>query len=442
VTQPSGLRIEWEWEGAPLVKAPELRATFARLRIFVGDECVTLVEDRESASSRRSISCSLYPLAEWIAYNWWFLQADNRLASVLTAVRSRREPPLKYRQQWLRHGMRGAGDGFLWPNLFVIPDEPCTRLLWQSDKTIPPGWPIRFLTQGEAVVDSAELLQTLAGFVDSVIERLSDCGAGATRLAEEWSAIQGTDAEEAAYCLAAARLGLDPYSEAAKYEDEILRAAHEIAPEVLPDFFNSVDPDRMAKDLEWVMTAQAEIAQMSRSADSTLEALRNEIVSSLSNVAGGAPWERGYTGARMVRRVIGLDPLEPFDFGGYVSKAVVAAPSRTLQALGGGRDDAALAVVLARQQHEDSERFTLARAMWHLLRRPREEFLITPAHTARQRAERAFAAELLAPAEGVAKLLGDSPDNIGVDELEMAERHFHVSSLIIQHQIDNQLVYA
>ena len=99
-------------------------------------------------------------------------------------------------------------------------------------------------------------------------------------------------------------------------------------------------------------------------------------------------------------------------------------------------------MVLGREQHVDSERFTLARALWHILRQPDEQFLITPAVTNRQKTERAFAAELLAPAEGLAELIGQDPDNIGVEELESAERHFHVSSLIIQHQIANQLTYA
>jgi IrrE N-terminal-like domain len=445
VTESSRLRIEWEWEAAPLIKAPELRATFARLRIFVDDDCVTLVEDRESASSRRSIACSLYPLAEWIAYNWWFLQANNRPASALSAFRSRRELPPKVRRQWQLHGVRGAGDGFLWPDLFVLPDEPGTRLLWRSDRLVPDSpdrWPIRFLTQGEAVIDPIELQQTLVGFVESVIERLTDCGVGDTRLTEEWTAIKEADAEEAAYCRAAARLGLDPYSEAAKYEGEILRAAREMAPGILSAFLDSVSPEKMAEDLDWIVAAQNEIAQLSGPTDGTLEALRPEIVHDIERLRRTAPWGPGYTGARAVRRAIGLSPVDPFDFGAYVSKAVVPAPDRTLHALGGGRADAAPSVVLGRHQHEDSERFTLARAMWHFLRQPQEQFLITSAHTARQKAERAFAAELLAPAEGVAKLIGDNPDDIGIDELEMAERHFHVSSLIIQHQIDNQLTYA
>ncbi|MCA2186306.1 hypothetical protein [Nonomuraea cavernae] len=52
----------------------ELRQTWARIEISVGAEYVTLLEDLESGSSRRSIYCPLYPLAEWAAYNWWSLR--------------------------------------------------------------------------------------------------------------------------------------------------------------------------------------------------------------------------------------------------------------------------------------------------------------------------------------------------------------------------------
>src|ERR1700683_3650090 len=56
-----GLKLEWEWEAAPTVQAPEHRATWARVEIRAGDQWATLVEDRASGSARRSIYCPLYP---------------------------------------------------------------------------------------------------------------------------------------------------------------------------------------------------------------------------------------------------------------------------------------------------------------------------------------------------------------------------------------------
>ncbi len=65
----AGLEITWDWEPAPGVWVPELRATWARIQMQVGADTVLLVEGRRSGSSRRPIYCPLYPLAEWVAYN-------------------------------------------------------------------------------------------------------------------------------------------------------------------------------------------------------------------------------------------------------------------------------------------------------------------------------------------------------------------------------------
>ena len=82
MTAEQELKITWEWEPAESVRTPEHRATWARIEIKVGSELVTLVEDRGSGSSRRSIYCPLYPLAEWVAYNWWFLQCRHKAIHV------------------------------------------------------------------------------------------------------------------------------------------------------------------------------------------------------------------------------------------------------------------------------------------------------------------------------------------------------------------------
>jgi hypothetical protein len=423
VTESARLRIEWEWEAAPHMKAPELRATFARLKIFVDHNCVTLVEDQESGSSRRAIAVSLYPLAEWLAYNWWFLQAESRhVRGEVNRGRSQR-----------RHSIRHAGDGFLWPDLLVLPEESCTRLQWHPDRTIPAGRPIRFLTQGAASVDSAELRQTFGDFIEQVLERLSDCGVSGTQLAEEWTAIRQIDAEEEEYCLAAARLGLDPYTDAAKYEAEIMRSGEEFAddPDLLAEFLNIVNPARIGEDLDWIVAARREIA--------ALPAVRGLTTTALAHgQSAQSPWDYGYATARLVRQELGLGVTDRIDVEALVSSQIFEVADRTLQAFGTGRSGSGPALVLGRNQHPYARRFTLARAIWHTLRRPGAPFLVASAHTVRQRAERAFAAELLAPAEGLAKVIGGL-EAIDYDDFEQAEEHFQVSSLIVKHQIDNQL---
>src|SRR5690242_9624003 len=84
----SSFTLRYEWESAEEVRAPELAATWARLEIWAGEECITQVEDLASKSPRRSIYCSLYPLAEWVAYSWWLLRAHTRLAGTVFHRRS------------------------------------------------------------------------------------------------------------------------------------------------------------------------------------------------------------------------------------------------------------------------------------------------------------------------------------------------------------------
>jgi Zn-dependent peptidase ImmA (M78 family) len=114
---------------------------------------------------------------------------------------------------------------------------------------------------------------------------------------------------------------------------------------------------------------------------------------------------------------------------------LVPAPDRTLQAYGGGDQT----VVLGRSGPDVAQRFTVARALWSLLYAPDRPYLVTAGQAWRQKVERAFAAELLAPAEGLAEVLGGELGLISMEELEEAEQHFNVSSLVIQNQIENQL---
>ncbi|WP_371779714.1 ImmA/IrrE family metallo-endopeptidase [Streptosporangium subroseum] len=87
-----------------------------------------------------------------------------------------------------------------------------------------------------------------------------------------------------------------------------------------------------------------------------------------------------------------------------------------------------------------SRRFTLSRALWHYLWEPEPIFLVTTAYTDRQKVERAFAAELLAPAEGISELLGNAPERAVPDDLEGIADHFQVSPMVIKHQLENRLL--
>jgi Zn-dependent peptidase ImmA (M78 family) len=78
--------------------------------------------------------------------------------------------------------------------------------------------------------------------------------------------------------------------------------------------------------------------------------------------------------------------------------------------------------------------------LWHCLWDEAPVFAVTSAHTHRQAIERAFAAELLAPADGILDLLQSPPEAASDEELEQIADHYGVSSMVIGHQLRNQLI--
>jgi hypothetical protein len=166
------LRFTYEWERGDGVATPELAATWARLEVWVGSECVTRVEDILTGSARRSIYCSLYPLAEWIAFNWWPLTANIRPAAF----------PKQARLWGRQHNFRAAADGFIWPNLMLWPQGSSTFVRWRSDAVVRNGAPVRYISSGDAFTDSIETRHSLSGIVESVLVRLEEMGFGSSPL--------------------------------------------------------------------------------------------------------------------------------------------------------------------------------------------------------------------------------------------------------------------
>ena len=455
MTADQELKIRWEWEPAESVRTPEHRATWARIEIKAGSDFITLVEDRESGSSRRSIYCPLYPLAEWIAYNWWFLQADTRPSRFLAQdsilhTRASQSLPQALREH---HSIRASGDGFAWPDLLIVPDDSETRLVWGGNSAHPSNWPIKFLTRGDFRVRSEHVQHELELLVTGTLTRLSEQGVTDTVLEKEWAAIQQTDPDEAEYCRAAARLGLDPYSDAEPYEQDIIQAAQTLSGQLLTDFLDAVNPDHIGRALAWISSLRSIIegkeplqesrdqAEIDASDVAEIQDLR-AAARRRTLPASALPWEVGYQQARFIRGQIAPDSKAKLAVNRYVTALTRKAPDVSLQALGAGASHPRPLVIVGQSRPATSTRFTLSRALWHCIWEDSPLFVVTAAHTHRQRVERAFAAELLAPAEGIAQLLESPPEAASQEELKQIAQRYGVSSMVIEHQLRNHLIAA
>ena len=110
------LRIEVEqWlSGAP--SAEHERQTLAAIRIRVGDQTVTRVEDLHARTVRDSSYLSAYHLAYWLAEHWWRLRWEPEATDA--------DP------DWLMsHCLGAAGAGYVWPPLILSCDGEAMRLM-------------------------------------------------------------------------------------------------------------------------------------------------------------------------------------------------------------------------------------------------------------------------------------------------------------------------
>lgn len=407
------LRFKWEWEPEPDVRLPELAATWCRLSIDLDDTPVTLTERRDgSGGPRHGLDVPVYPLAEFLAINWWRLSATSHLPA--------------------ERGVRlvEAGAGFAWPDLTLRSDR---GLMWatlrQRDKA-PEH--VRFLTQAETVLDAEAVLAAAADLIDNTVRRLEDKGVTGTLLQDEWAAIQQADQHERDYCLVAAAWGQDPYDTPTAVERLLLSAGTGIDnAALLADLSRAVPLDRIADSVGWLREA-------TRSLDPHPVTLPSVGPLDWSSTAGVAPWKIGYERARRLRRLLGLEPDKPAPVEELLTvRQTQSLAPMNVDGLIRAEGSSTLAVVVGASTSPTAKRFASARAIGrHSLSPIKGSSLLTRATQYTEQTERAFAAELLAPADGIAEVLaGDFSD----DAYLRAAEHFKVNAILVQHQVENQI---
>ena len=427
------VRLHLEWLAADGITAPELAATFCRLEIWVGEYCLTRVDDKRGGGVRDGIYCSAYSFAEWLATRWWSLRQHVRYAdSIFLRIASSFEDgqlPLDD-----RHDLRAASDGFLWPACTIAPEGEQTLIAWRP-RPDSRSEPIVYLTSGATYVDSNALSRSLAGFIEGVIDRLDALQVSAPTLIDEWHAITTADDEEAAFCSAAGALGLDPYDLDAPIAQLLERLGTGLGDSVALELAQAADLSLLADDFHWVQAAASRLRHRSISSEE-LTPLRYAIAD-LAQSTSAPPYRVGWDHARAARSFLGWSPSERAEIEDLVD--VDRAPGKDPALLGAAivRTDNLAITVGARG--ETAPRFVAGRALWRGIHSERDKpFLITNATTWSHRVERAFAAELLAPAAGIEQQIG-RPAVVDLETLYDLAKHYAVAPTLIRHQLENQL---
>lgn len=428
------LSFDWDWMDGPGVNGPELAATWACLRIKVGQSVVTQVLDERAKTVREHLFVPLYPMAEWLAVNWWFLTAEQERAVNHEDTAFAR-----------RHSLAANREGYAYPDLHVFPFGNLTRLAWYRGTS--PWAKIRFLDDGETQIESAEFREICGDLVDSVVARLVGCGIEDSLLQQEWAAVREADAEETDFCRTAAGLGWDPYAIDDAKRQEVLALAERFGT-MLAEAIPVMNADCTTEGWKVVERALQDAQRDNTLRLERIRSVRDRVLAHGSSAR--FPWRAGQELARELREELRLDgePLPTMDALGKALDETAIDEATTRLPVDGGdaiRIDGLVTcgqgdrpAFAFRPRGEYGRRFHFCRALAEVLWHPRDNALLTPAHTDRQQRNRAFAAEFLAPSAGLRNRVRRA--RLDEDDIDELATEFGVSSMVVEHQIDNHRI--
>jgi hypothetical protein len=431
----SKLSFGLEWDSADGVQGPELQSTWSTLRILLNDFPISQLVDHKSGSVKDYINLPAYPLAEWIALNWWFLNNEP--------YTSNKDNNRDYAS---RHDIMYARDGYALPSLSIQPTGRNAVIRWKAQDLRHHR--VQFVKSGESTITKEELVECLGGFVDKTIRRLETKGMHDTLLQQEWEAIQTLSKEERIFCETTSLLGLDPFSIAPEKASEIAQVSESLPNEIVIDFFSSCNSDSINEDAQGALNAVRRIQDDGSTAKSLVE-INARIRKTTQHAV--YPWIDGYEAAKDLRNLLGLngqilreldDLNRALKFSAKDFESVfVKDPKlpRTIAAVCGTNKTDSPVFVFHPVKQDERLKFAYCRSLYNYLFTDQSSLsLVTGSDLEGQKGNRAFAAEFLVPANSLRKLVKN--EAVGPEEIDEIAADFKVSPMVIEHQIENHRI--
>lgn len=427
------LAIEWDWL-APFDRGSAEGCTFADLRIRIGDRLATELEDLESQTLREGTHVSAYPLALFVAANWW---------------RLRWEPvPARETPEWrMRHSLAAAGEGYAWPDLTFASVGDFIRATVRAGASSATS-PVRYVADFAEWTRAADFEDASRAFIDGVLGRLQALDINETELEAVWQDVrrEQSDTEAARWRRLEALAGYDPDEAPEAFIADLLQAGEDSGWAAIEELA-AASRGRALEDLRLLREAIQRHGVRFRIAD--FDRLRTAVEPTVAD-STLVPWQRAERAAREARQLWELDgqPVSSrrlaelmeiseeylAEGGHYVGQQKIpySASSRSIEL-----NESQL--VLSRPR-ATSRRFAVCRLIGDRLYNQATERLAaaTDAKTGRQKFQRAFAQELLCPFEVLMDFLEtDSPSD---DDIEDAADYFQVSPRLVQSALVNHHV--
>ena len=430
------------------MRDPVLARTWCALTIRIDGKPVTRVSDRRTRGWRDSVYGSVFPLCCWLVDNLWLLLYEPYRWSVPYGSRDLARSDAD--RPWVRrHSLLAAREGSALPDLTLFRDGEAVLARWLKDGGDASHPFLRFVQEGQARLAPETVRAGIEKLVESVLERVSDLHhPDVAELRDDWADLCALGADERDLCAWAARLGINAHyrDELADRQAEHLKSAVEgLEHGLADDLLDAATLDAITLDLEWIHEARrkASTAQRGSGGRSQLRSQEEQI-----GPPGPTAYATGYRQARDLRNraAFGADVLSDVPSLmrrlGWADPPLVATdtkPASDLRAIVDyGRDSAPVAAIESGAERT-SERFLLARSLFlQTGSAAPERRLVTGSHTWYQRASRAFAAELLAPADALRMRF--KTDAVSLREIAQCAAEFEVAPALIERQLENHAV--
>ena len=399
----------------------------SELMIMVDDVNLTENYNIWSKTVEETVLVSSYPLALWFLQSWW------RLLYEPFQVYSTGKLSVDWR---MVHELGAANEGYVWPKVAFVSDLQNIYIIARPTKEKKQS--VRYINGLEIpkAVSLASFEASVEQFVMEVIGRLESLKVNYNQIKELWKTIteERNNPELKAYRKIEALMGYDPDDA----EEELMQFAMEKVEEIGYGSLEELAPSYGKFSNESLLSVK-NFFEVSGVFGKPIVPLpdRQSISSSY------LPWKQAVKDARLIRRKIANEkkPIETstlFELLGISELDQnrwdeISAKRRASVGIPGKQDGRIK--FIPRKRHPLGKRFELARYLGDFLITPDGQWLVnTDLSTARQKYQRAFAAEFLCPIDGLLEYI---ENDFSKDNLEDAAEYFQVSILTIESILAN-----
>ena len=415
--------------------SPEEKAGFGMVAIaangHVLTEGIALLENNDLFSGPH---VSGYHMAEWLLWNWWRLLWEPRHKGM------KNDDDMSFEWSFAHH-MASIGEGYLWPDIKMASDGVLMRLT-SSPTEDPHEKVFRYVGVPRFETITVETFKKAVDeFAHVMLERLDEENILDTNLHVIWHHLERERENEtaAAFRRMEAILGHDPGEGDDNEIQECLADATKLGHDTVAELAAHVGQRKERPVRASELEESARQTGFDIRADDTVQLNPKENIPVWGTCKA---WRIGVDMAQAVRRSGSLNgqPINNArltDLAG-TSRNVVEDINRTTGnisfVLDGENGHSRIAL---RSKWETGRRFDLARLLADRLCIDRSDeplHPVTRSYTYRQKMQRAFAAELLAPIEAVDDFLNSDTSE---EKQNDAGKHFNVSPLMIQSLLVN-----